>query len=148
MTTALRESTVPAPPLPRQNQRCDAVVEAYRVARGIKEPETARQHLLRLPSECAQAIEAFRRHATPERCERFIAPIRFALSAPASAPILTDDLELKAERDDQVEDLREKAYDLHPCRETAIARVRAIDADMAEAGQIRAALVAKWALQL
>jgi hypothetical protein len=130
----------------RDNQRSDLVAQAFGLAIGISNPETARQRLMRLAKEMPAAIIAHREHGSPERLVRFLAPTELALAGYTKAPVLTPEMEMAAEEKDEAEDLREKAYDLNPCRETAAALVRAIDADTAAAQLKRAAIVALWAL--
>jgi hypothetical protein len=151
MSTPPRGLILPTPepvaPAPLRNYtRRDPVAVAFGKAVGIQRPEVARQRLMRVEREMPIAIRAYREHGTPERLQRFVAPTELALSGYVRAPALTASLEMSAEERDLTEDLREKAYDLNPTRENAIARVRSIDADVALALLIRAALVEKHSL--
>lgn len=143
MNTTIRGSMVATEATRRQNQRCDAVVEAFRVARGIERPETARQHLLRLPGEMCSAIHAFRVHGTPERYQRFVEPVRFALDV-RTAPRFSSELVLADRNADAAEDVSETAFLLHPCHETAAAHVRKLDAEIAAASALRCAIVDRF----
>lgn len=97
----------------------------------------------RLVDLTVAAIRAYRLSGDLKGLAGFAALIRDAL-ADQPAPRLTPDLILSEQHADGSEDVSEAAFLLSPCRETATAFVRNIDAAHAKSGAVRAAVVARW----
>lgn len=143
MTLRMRPARQPLHYVP-----CDTV--AARVAReqGVR-PGTVEQWMRgRRPVQlmCAAIVRVMVALGQRQRVGRFLAPIE-AAEAGLTAPRLTPALELEAQQADVAEDLREKAFNLRPSRETALPFLRAIDTERAQQLALRQALVTEYELQ-
>lgn len=91
-------------------------------------------------------LEAFRRHHADLRHERWWRPIARAAAVEPTAPY-SPAIEVTAQAADGAEENAQLSYQLHECRETAEARVRALDREITEKVILRNALLDKWNLR-